>query len=139
MIWVEDLLLRDLLLLENQLLFCLLPRIFYLATKTTAPSSLVQVVVDFFNKMIFPKRTGSPPEPIHHLLHLYHWFLLSTPLPLESIAPLVSPFQRIKLNCMRLLIGSGALLSSKHKHSTVEITVTKNEETIKMIPNAMVL
>lgn len=81
MIWMEDLLLRDLLLLENQLPFFVLQRIFYLATGGEAiSSSLVEVAINFFNKMFFTKRTGLPREPIHHLLHLYHWFLLSMPL-----------------------------------------------------------
>lgn len=148
MIWMEGLLLHDLLLLENQLPFFVLRRVFCLATKTI-PSSLRKVVINFFNKMFSTEKTGLPPEPIHHLLHFYHWFLLSMPISYQPSAPSLSPFERFKLNCMEYLGRFRGRLSSKQKHSAAtkkektskqkHSTATKKEKPVCLIPNATVL
>ncbi|RWR98226.1 UPF0481-like protein [Cinnamomum micranthum f. kanehirae] len=75
----------DILLLENQLPFFILDKIYKLAitpsSSNSYPPSFTQLAIGYFN-WVFQEEINLPPPPpetVHHLLHLYHLFCLYTP------------------------------------------------------------
>ncbi|RWR96998.1 UPF0481 protein [Cinnamomum micranthum f. kanehirae] len=77
----------DILLLENQLPFFILDKIYELAitppSSNSYPPSFTDLAIGYFN-WVFQKKINlppplPPPETVHHLLHLYHLFCLYTP------------------------------------------------------------
>ncbi|XP_058077620.1 UPF0481 protein At3g47200-like [Magnolia sinica] len=92
--WMIPLIARDMLLLENQLPFFILQRLFELTVKSSH-SSLIDLTFDFY-RHLFIKDDGLhiTTRSIHHLLHLFHSHLLPSPPPDElhpnGYAPLPS-------------------------------------------------
>ncbi|RWR91107.1 UPF0481 protein [Cinnamomum micranthum f. kanehirae] len=82
---MHNLIRYDILLLENQIPFFILNKIFELLSVTTSPpmdahsSPLTDLAISYLNHATEQKVKLPPPEPVHHLLHLYHSFCLYTP------------------------------------------------------------
>lgn len=65
----------DILLLENQLPFFILIKIFELLefTPSSYPSSFMDLAINYLNWVAREEKVNfRPPEPVDHLLHLYH-------------------------------------------------------------------
>ncbi|XP_058077031.1 UPF0481 protein At3g47200-like [Magnolia sinica] len=76
--WMVPLIRQDMLLLENQLPFFILQRLFDLINRSNSPS-LVDLALNFFNH-IPPRNEAIPPSKVvHHLLHLFHSHIIPTP------------------------------------------------------------
>ncbi|XP_077217789.1 UPF0481 protein At3g47200-like [Tasmannia lanceolata] len=74
--WMLLLVAHDMLLLENQLPFFVLQFLFKLVDKSSTPSSLSQLALNFFHNFL-PRKNGIDPTDedrgkILHLLHLFH-------------------------------------------------------------------
>ncbi|XXG88929.1 hypothetical protein AAC387_Pa12g1060 [Persea americana] len=84
---MHDLIRYDILLLENQLPFFILVKIFELLEFTTPspyPSSFMDLAINYLNWVAGEEKVNFRPEPVHHLLHLYHLHSLYTPPSLVS-------------------------------------------------------
>ncbi|XXG52832.1 hypothetical protein AAC387_Pa03g1040 [Persea americana] len=82
--WMDDAIRNDLLLLENQLPFFIVQLIYEMVTGEE-PLQLMRLTHNFFKRVSPINMSGltfdKPPVHywlVHHLLHLYHWFLFST-------------------------------------------------------------
>ncbi|XP_058077627.1 UPF0481 protein At3g47200-like [Magnolia sinica] len=77
--WMLPLIAQDMLLLENQLPFFILQRLFELTVESTH-SSLIDLAFDFYSHL-FRKDDGlhHSNRSIHHLLHLFQSHLLPSP------------------------------------------------------------
>ncbi|XXG88933.1 hypothetical protein AAC387_Pa12g1064 [Persea americana] len=86
MVWMHDLIRNDILLLENQLPFFILTKIFELLEFTP---TFMDLAINYLKLVASQKRVNFPPpvpvqvnfrplEPVHHLLHLYHSLSLYT-------------------------------------------------------------
>eukprot|EP00268_Persea_americana_P035400 TRINITY_DN3495_c0_g1_i1.p1 TRINITY_DN3495_c0_g1~~TRINITY_DN3495_c0_g1_i1.p1 ORF type:complete len:440 (-),score=51.82 TRINITY_DN3495_c0_g1_i1:377-1696(-) len=88
MVWMHGEVLSDILLLENQIPFFILNKIFELLPVTpsppmdahSSPSSLTVLAISYLNRASGQEANLPPPESVHHLLHLYHSFCLYTPV-----------------------------------------------------------
>ncbi|RWR96995.1 UPF0481-like protein [Cinnamomum micranthum f. kanehirae] len=85
--WMHGQILYDILLLENQIPFFILNKIFELLQVTpspsmdvhSSPSSLTEMAISYLRRTTKKNTNLPPPESVHHLLHLYHSFCLYTP------------------------------------------------------------
>ncbi|XXG88940.1 hypothetical protein AAC387_Pa12g1071 [Persea americana] len=91
MVWMHDLIRNDMLLLENQLPFFILIKIFELLELTP---TIMDLAINYLKLVASQKKVNFPPpkpvqvnfrplEPVHHLLHLYHSHCLYT-LPVST-------------------------------------------------------
>ena len=79
---IHELIQYDILLLENQLPFFILIKIFDLLqfTLPSGPFSFMDLAINYLNSRVDDKKDNfPPPEPVHHLLHLFHSHCLYSP------------------------------------------------------------
>ncbi|XP_077217780.1 UPF0481 protein At3g47200-like [Tasmannia lanceolata] len=75
--WMLPLVTHDMLLLENQIPFFVLQSLFELVDKSSNPSSLSQIALDFFDHLLSRNNEiHHDPKKVYHLLHLFHSSLL---------------------------------------------------------------
>ncbi|XP_058083722.1 UPF0481 protein At3g47200-like [Magnolia sinica] len=69
----------DMLLLENQIPFSILQRIFIMARPIHAPHMLAEMALDFFDQLMPRNKEIKNKDTYLHLLHLFHSHLITTP------------------------------------------------------------
>ncbi|XP_058114834.1 UPF0481 protein At3g47200-like [Magnolia sinica] len=129
LLWLKPKLKSDLLLLENQIPFFVLERLFDLMDFSLQPSvSLRSIILDFFEGML-PRGPISLKEnlnsntktnhEIQHLLHLFH----SSHLP--DIPGTVIPHEQLQLTCAIKLQQAGVMFKASNANSFLDIKFRK--------------
>eukprot|EP00268_Persea_americana_P053858 TRINITY_DN6131_c1_g1_i1.p1 TRINITY_DN6131_c1_g1~~TRINITY_DN6131_c1_g1_i1.p1 ORF type:complete len:506 (-),score=44.26 TRINITY_DN6131_c1_g1_i1:165-1682(-) len=150
--WIAPLMLYDLLLLENQLPFFLVRSMFDFIYPGEHSSSLIKLAYGFYrlvthkriygekSKQIYQQRHLFIPnedKEVPHLLHLYHWFIVSPQIKLSLEN---SKSKRINFNRLRYF-GRNVLWKRGRSYDQTpsKKSEEKEEEAEIMIPNATVL
>eukprot|EP00268_Persea_americana_P035404 TRINITY_DN3495_c0_g1_i5.p1 TRINITY_DN3495_c0_g1~~TRINITY_DN3495_c0_g1_i5.p1 ORF type:complete len:429 (-),score=35.86 TRINITY_DN3495_c0_g1_i5:357-1643(-) len=143
-LWMHSLIRYDILLLENQIPFFILNKIFELLPVTrsppkdthSSPSSLTVLAISYLNRATEHKVNLPPPESVHHLLHLYHSFCLYPPevegesVTLEISAPI--PYKGIP--SATLLKEAGIKFMRKEvKGSSLDVTFSDGKMEIPLL------
>lgn len=146
MVWMQSVVHNDMFLLENQLPFDLLLRIFNFATENQYPISFVNLAHKFFRRVSPTEVTEAPPlistSQVHHLLHLYHISLFPTPTDVNDGNPPANLLARVKSKCIHLISCQPSTLEENPSlaHAAFDVNALEAGPFLtKMIPSAKAL
>lgn len=117
--WMLPLISLDMLLLENQIPFFVLQRVFDLVYESNS-GFLVELALTFFDHLLPRNEEIAQTKPVHHLLHLFHAHLLPSP-SIEKLLPL----GRIDL---RPAFSNRSLLAFEHKPPLLPKSIPSAQE-----------
>lgn len=118
--WMLPLLSQDMLLLENQIPFFILERLFDLVYGSNSYNFLVELALTFFDHLLPRNEEIAPTKPVYHLLHLFHAHLLPAPSH-EKLLPL----GRLDL---RPAFSNRALVAFEHKPPLLPKSIPSAQE-----------
>ncbi|XP_058076944.1 UPF0481 protein At3g47200-like [Magnolia sinica] len=118
---------HDMLLLENQLPFFILQRLFELVNRSSS-YSLVDLALNFFDHNLPRNEAIQPSKVVHHLLHLFHSHIIPAPFERsQEVGPTTAFDRRLilpprSIPSMAEILQAGILFKKKKAGSFLDIT-----------------